>query len=300
MIKSESNAVLFYIAAVVLLLSGACANPRYINSPSVHNAAFLRQKGDFKLSATGAANVFSLLNKLGEDANDESLDHSYGLDGQAAVALTDHFLITGSGMMRNERDLYTEDDISDVDRHTVVKYKRSMFDVGAGFYGPMGQSKKVYFNGVLGVGFGKMSSMDDASPFDNERHRTFDANTMKYFLHPSFNFFFNDYVRMSVAPRFSILKLNNITTNYLEEEQTILGYTDAKNRTFGLFEPSVLLQTGFRNNDWLKLDFGFNFATKPFTSKLKNDTYPDVDTYNVKSRNFMFSIGFSVYPGGSK
>lgn len=287
------------ISLLLLLfaLLNSCTNPRYINSPSVHNAAFLKQQGDFKFSVAGAGNPAKIFKNIDDDPNDETLDHSYGFDGQAAVALTNHFMITASGTYRNERDKYSNDDLSILNA-TKVSYNRRMFDIGAGFYTPMGRSEKVYFNGVIGVGLGNMSSSDDAHPYDVSRHRTYDANVVKYFLHPSFNFFFSDYMRMSVAPRFSILKLHNIHTTYSNDEEITLGYIHARNHTFGLFEPAILLQAGFRNNDWLKLDMGFNFSSDPFTSK--NNDYPSIDTYRVESRNFLFSIGLSFYPMGKR
>ncbi|GAB3414731.1 hypothetical protein [Niabella aquatica] len=294
------NPVRGFLVFLLLLLSisfFACTNPRYINSPSVHNAAFLRQQGDFKFSAAGAANPVAMLNKVDDASDNETLDHSYGFDGQAAVAVTNHFMLTASAMVRNEKDKYNEDDLSNADGNTLVSYKRSMIDIGAGFYSAMGAGKKAYFNGVAGVGFGKMSSADNAAPYNVERHRHYEANTVKYFFHPSFNFFFNDYLRMSVAPRFSLLKLNNIKTSYSEDEELKLGYYYARSKTFGLFEPAVLLQAGFKNNDWLKLDMGFNFSSDPFTSGTP-DKYGNrnVDHYNVQSRNFLFSLGLSFYP----
>ncbi|MCH5715494.1 hypothetical protein [Niabella hibiscisoli] len=286
--------------AVIVLLT-ACSNPRYINSPSVHNAAFLRQQGDFKISAAGAGNPAKIFSSIDNNDNDESLGHSAGFDGQVAVAVTNHFMLTASGNYRDEKDHFKDDDLSNIDRKTDVRYNRHQFELGAGFFTPMGRSEKVYFNGVVGVGFGKMSSTDAVNPADVARFKSYEANTLKYFFHPSFNFFFNDYMRMSIAPRFSLLRLNNIHTSYTDEEEVILGYKDARNKTFGLFEPSILLQSGFKNNDWLKLDFGFNFASDPFTSKKSgNSDYPDVDTYNVQSRNFLMSIGISVYPGRRK
>ncbi len=293
------NLRLLPVLSVFIL--AACTNPRYINSPSVYNAAFLRQQGDFKISAAGAANPAKIFSGIDNDDNDESLGHSAGLDGQVAVAVTNHFMLTASGNYRNEKDRFKNDDLSNMDRRTDVRYKRHMFDIGAGFFTAMGRSEKVYFNGVVGVGFGKMSSTDLVNPADTSRFRRYDAQTFKYFFHPSFNFFFNDYIRLSVAPRFSLLKLNNISTSYTSEEELLLGYKDARTRTFGLFEPSILLQSGFKNNDWLKLDFGFNFASDPFTGKKSgNDDYPDLKTYNVQSRNFLMSVGVSVYPGRKK
>ena|SRR5690606_9967087 len=99
-------------AAAVLLFSAAlfsCTNPRYISSPSVHNAAFLREQGDFKFSVAGAGNPVKIFESI--DDEDESLNHSYGFDGQAAVAVSNHFMLTASGMVRSEKDKYSSDDL---------------------------------------------------------------------------------------------------------------------------------------------------------------------------------------------
>lgn len=285
------------IAGVLVIALFTSCNPRYINSPSVHNAAFFRQQGDFKLSGSVAGNpakVFSAINNI-ENEN-EVVDHSYGFDGQAAVAVTNHFMLTASAMYRNEKDKYNEDDIG-VENLTLVSYNRQMFDFGAGFYTPMGQSERAYFNGVVGVGFGTMNSKDNALPFKAVRSRNFEANTRKIFFHPSFNIFFNELFRMSIAPRFSLLRLDNIKTNYTNSELVTLGYDQLSGHSFGLFEPSILLQSGFRNADWLKLDFGFNFASNPFLTKTNDYGDPKIDRdYRVQSRNFLISLGLSFYP----
>ena len=282
------------IAVCIGILSlTACSNPRYIHSPTVHNATFFRQQGDFKISVAGAGNPAAMLEK------DNSHERSYGFDGQAAVAVTNHFMLTASGMYRTEKDRYGNDDLDNGDVPIKVGYTRNMFEAGAGFFAPLGH--KTYFNGVVGVGFGQMESTDRAVTPNPVRDRMFDADLMKYYFHPSFNMFFNDYIRMSVAPRFSLLKLNNIKSTYTEAEETLLGYTDARKHSFGLFEPSVVLQTGFRNNDWLKLDFGFNFSSDPFTTRSIDDEYgPYAKQYNVQSRNFMVSVGLSFYPMGNR
>ena len=295
--KTCKQNLVFPIVLFALLFLSACSNPRYINSPSVHNAAFFREQGDYKFSVAASGNpakIFSAVNSI-ENEN-EIAGHAYGFDGQAAVAVTNHFMLTASAMYRNEKDRYDDDDI-DIANNTLVSYTRQMFDVGAGFYTRMGASGRSYFNGVFGAGFGKMNSTDNAIPFTTVRDRTFDANTRKLFVHPSFNLFFSDYFRMSIAPRFSLLKLYDIQSTYTLSEETSLGYSDVHNKSYGVFEPSILMQAGFKNNDWLKLDFGFNFSTDPFITKTNDYGDPKIERdYNVKSRNFLLSLGLSFYP----
>lgn len=287
------KAIEYSFILIVVLFFGACNNPRYINAPSAHNAAFLKQRGDFKISVAASGNPLSLI------AEDNDQAFNVGIDGQAAVAVTDHFVITAGVMDRTERNNYSNDDLfKNESRNTRIEYKRTIFDIGAGFFTPVSGSKKVYFNGVAGVGFGKIQSKDDADPYSVERSRIYNADVLKYYFNPSFNFFFNNYFRMSVAPRVSVLSFNNINTTYSQEEETMLDYGIARKKAFFLFEPSLLLQTGFRNNDWLKLDFGFNFSSNPFTFTSSDESHSSVypKFYNLNSRNIIFSLGLSFYP----
>ncbi|MFV0604329.1 MAG: hypothetical protein ACK5NK_00685 [Niabella sp.] len=284
----------YYLFSGLIIAFCSCSNPRYISSPPVHNAAFLQQKGDYKFSVSGAVNPDKLFKN-----HDEYYEngYSYGFDGQAAVALTNHFFIAGSGTIRSEQDIYNNDDLGLVTSQTKVDYNRQMFDIGAGFYTSLSSRNRAYFNGLFGVGFGSLHIKDNAKPITSIRERKFDANYTKFNIHPSFNFFFNDVFRMSIAPKFSVLRLNSINSTYNDTEEGTLGYNEARNNTFGLFEPAVLLQTGFRNLPWLKLDFGFNFSSDPFTTNNEDGgPTPESDIYNVKSRNFLFSFGLSFYP----
>lgn len=280
---------------VIVLIFGSCANPRYINSPSAYNPSFFRQKGDMKFSASASINP-STFNRNFTTADDD-VDNSFGLDGQAGFAVSNHFLIELGGMYRNETDYFSDDDLSSANNASRVDYKRSMFNVGLGYYTPMSASGKNYFNIVLDGAIGKMSSTDNADPYDAARHRTYDANLFKLSLKPAFNFFFNDAFRMSFAPRFALLKLDNISTNYTAAEEQTLGYNTARDKFLPLFEPSLNLQAGPRNANWLKFDFGFNFATNPLVGKNNNDGAPVVlESYDLYSRGFQLTFGLSFYP----
>ncbi|MFT3902434.1 MAG: hypothetical protein QM727_04640 [Niabella sp.] len=285
---------LYLLSAIAIVAICSCNNPRYISSPSVANAAFFRQQGDFKFSASASGNPFSVLN---DEDDDDDANNYHGFDVQGAVALSNHFLIQAGGMYRSETDRFDTDDLLSENTRSKVGYTRSMFDVGAGFYVPMSASGRVYLNGVVGVGFGKSSSTDRGYP--TARTIEWKADVIKYYLQPSFNMFFNDYVRMSVVPRVSILDHQNIESGYTEEQEIRLGYDKVRRKNLTLFEPSILLQTGFRNNRWLKLDFGLHFSSDPLKVRASNynaaPIVTDVDKLNA--RNFAASIGLSFYPG---
>lgn len=283
----------FVIAAIAFF---SCTNPRYINSPSAYNASFFREKGDMKFSGSASVNP-SGFNRNFTDAKDD-VDNGFGVDGQAAFALTDHFLLQVGGLYRSEWDHFADDDIGAANNPANVSYKRSLFNVGAGYYTRMGQSNN-YFNLVLDGAFGKMASVDESDPTSLRPARNWDANLFKISLQPSLNFFFNDVFRMSFAPRFALLKFNNITTNYSSEEIQKLGYNKANDKMLPLFEPSLHLQAGPRSADWLKFDLGFNFATNPLVSG-GNNVAPVVEGYDLYSRQFLLTFGVSIYPARKK
>jgi hypothetical protein len=175
-----------------------------------------------------------------------------------------------------------------------------MFTAGLGYYTAMGRRNRNYFNLIAEAGIGKFSSTDDASPYITTRHRSYDANLLKLSFKPAFNFFFNEVFRMSVAPRFSFLKVDKNTTTYSAEEETLLGYSSAKNKFLPLIEPSIQLQFGPKSADWLKFDLGFNFSTNPLKGESDNETTIVVQSYDLYSRDFLFTFGISVYPHQKK
>ncbi|MBO9617942.1 MAG: hypothetical protein J7539_02810 [Niabella sp.] len=286
-----------FIIAIVCLGLDACSgtNPRYISNPSMYNAAFFRQKGDLKVSGAFVANPNNLLTSVRLDtATKDEANKNMGFDGQIAYAVTDHFLIQGGGMYRSEKDIFNHDDIAP-NSGSQINYKRSQFDIGAGYYTAMGTSRKVFFNGVLSAGFGHSTSADIGTP--NERRRYFDFNFVKYQLTPSVNFFFTENARLSLAPRFSLLTANNFNTNYTAAEQEQLNYnTMGKGRL--LFEPGMLFQGGAPGLPWLKFEVGAHFSSNPLTAVSESNGttgFSDSDR-RLRSRRFLLSLGLSFYP----
>jgi hypothetical protein len=52
-----------------------------------------------------------------------------------------------------------------------------------------------------------------------------------------------------------------------------------------LFEPSIVLQAGFRRLEALKVDLGFHASSAP-----------DIGADNLRSRPLLISLGVSLYP----
>lgn len=283
---------LMYLMIAVTLFSCKTIHPRYINNPSVYSPSFFRHKGDLKLSGAFALNP----DGQGSDTTGTGVRRSnLGFDGQAAYAITNHFMIQAGGMYRTEKDLYGDDDITAFNNGMKINYTRSMVTVGAGFYTALHSSGKVFFNGLLGAGFGSSRSADIGMPVERRRNYNFDF--IKYCLTPSFNFFFTDNLRLSVAPRFSLMTANNVKTDYTKEELLRLNYTTFGKKGQVFFEPSLLFQGGPSKLPWLKFDLGANFATNPLTTTSNENSPPTVyESGKIRSRRFLLSLGVSFYP----
>lgn len=278
------------IMSALFFAGCSVTNPRYVNAPSVPNTTFFEQKGDMKFSAAGAFSPgtiekYDYRTESGTTFQREK-SSVYGFDGQAAFALTDHFMLAVDGFYRSEFDRFNDDDLNALNNRSEITYERKMINGALGFYGPLGYSRRAYFNFLAGVGVGRVVSDDEG--FLNNSQKDFryhNADLFRVNLHPSFNFFFSDYFRMSLAPRFSFLKYSNINTNYTGAQLTTIQYDALPDHFLPLFEPSLVLQAGFPGANWLKLDMGFNFSSNP-----------DIGAYNLNSRSFMLSFGLSIYP----
>lgn len=249
----------------------------------------MKISGSFSLHPSGLNRDYT--------AETNDVDNSLGLDGQVGFALSDHFLMELSAMHRNEADHFNDDDLGSSDNGSLVKYRRSLFSLGLGYYTPMSASGKNYFNIVVDGGIGRMLSYDNSNPYNFSRFRVYEARLLKLSLKPAFNFFFNDAFRMSFAPRFALLKLNNIGTTYTLTEEQTLGYHTARDKFLPMFEPSLHLQAGPPRAKWLKFDVGFNFATNPLVSNNTDKGTPVVtESYDLYSRGFLMTFGLSFYP----
>lgn len=277
------------IAVILSIVLFSCSSPRYVNSPAAYNATFFKERGDFKVAASGSINPGRIVQDIDGADSDGERNYSTGLDGQVAYALTNNFMVTLGGLYRNETDRFDEDELNSGNTESKVKYKRYMVDAGVGFYLPMGRSKRHYFNIIAGAGFGNSRHTDYGIP--DSRIRNYEADVAKFYLQPAFNFSFSEQFRMSLSPKLSGFTFSNITTNYDPSEESMLNLDGVRGRTMMVFEPSLFFQVGFKNADWIKLDIGMNFSTPPFYLNVNDDGGPD-----LYSRGFLLSLGTSFYP----
>lgn len=280
----------FALSALVGLC--ACTSSNYINSPAAHNAAFLREKGDLELTASGAVNS-GLVN---EDKWHKG--HSYGFDVQGAYAVTNNFYLAGGVTFRDEKDgggeYFSNTDSIYISRSN--NFNRFLVTVGGGYYKKIGQSGRAYLNLAAGASYGHMKRDDRSSPLFEQDDQQYSANLIKYHLFPFFNFYINDYFRFSIAPRLYLADYINVKASMqTENNQHMLEIL--QNNTMFYFEPSIMLQTGFKKDGRLKLNFGLNFATDPLRFSGTDDTgHSQLEGFkNMRSRTFLFTVGISHY-----
>jgi hypothetical protein len=271
---------IFYL--ILLLLSYSCKTPRYIYSPSAPNNPYFTEKDQTKLSGYYSA---------GGDNNSLSGEKNNGFDLQAAYSIADHWALTVSYFNRREKDIFPYRGHNFFDS-SAVNYQRNLTEIGGGYFMMLSPSNASYFrNGTAitfniygGVGFGKFSIRDvgkDTAGLTYSRYHN--ANVIKWFVQPSFNFITGKYFLFSLIDKISFIHYKNISTSYTADELNYFELNRLSGKTVTFFEPSFNMQIGIPEPDWLKIDGGFTF-----TSGLGLKGAP-----NLKSRCFNASIGLT-------
>ncbi len=291
-----------YHPAVIILLwilvgcsSSNPRNPRFINTPSNYNPSFFQKHGDAKIAVDGVFGVSEFLN--GKFISEENgvkttllpRDFSSGFGIEGGYALTDHFMINAGVNHFNEASYYLDNDLSLGKEKSSVNYRRTFYDVGLGYYTALNQNNTTYLNLIGGYRFGPMTS----TIYGNGKEYYFNGRSNKTYLSPAFNYFFTPVYRMSFSPTISLLKYNNINTNYDESRLNDLQLKRVYNEAFVFLEPSMAFQFGLRGSDWLKFDLGLNYASNT-NIKIEKSIFDD--TENIRSRRLIMSVGISIYP----
>lgn len=227
-------------AALSALLFTSCAS-RYMYSPSAHNVPVFTQQGDSKIAAAYSVN----------GGNEDNSGN--GLEVQGAYAITKHVAVQAGYSTRNEKTVDSNFSSSYFNFST-VKYKRQMFEVGAGYYRSIHKRDKIFFSAYGGVGFGKFSFKDTGR--DNNQllySRSHNANVTKYYLQGGVTFINRGFVT-TVSGRATVLDFNRIQTNYSAPELDDLNIDNIANQTYVFFEPAVILSYQFKKLPGMRIE----------------------------------------------
>ncbi len=220
-------------------------------SPAATNVPILTKKGDSKLAAYYSNSTFG--------GRDIKKINSFGFDAQAAYAVNKHWLLMINQSYRYEK---TSDDFETyVPDSSFIRYKRSLTEIGGGYFTAMNDSSKLFVQFTGGIGFGKFgfddNGRDAVGGYYSRFHR---SNVTKLFFQPALQLRFSKSFTSSFASRFVVLWYHSIKTNYTEAEQNsyLLNGLTASPRTF--WEPAIINNFSFNKLPALEFELQFGFA----------------------------------------
>jgi len=271
------------LLTAVIIFFASCDTVRYAYSPNAHNVPVLAKQGDSKLSASYSTNLD--LNNDDEDSRfDRKRNRSNGYDLQGAIAVTDHIAVQGNYYSRREKG-YTGSYSGD---SSVVRYKRSMLEVGAGYFTSINKKNKIYFQVFAGVGLGAMDLTDIGRDFNGSIYnRFYDAKYTKYYLEPAIIFRNKDLFAASLSTRVSLISFRNIKTDYSADERIEykLDRLDQYNTVF--FEPAFVNSFGFKKLPGVKIEYQVGFS-------LALDANTDGQLLDYRPFNFSIGLAFDI------
>lgn len=220
-------------------------------SPPATNVPVFAKKGDSKVAAYYSNSSFS--------GRDVKTNYSYGFDLQAAYAVKKHWLLLVNQTNRYEK---TSTNIQTAFRDSnSIRYKRSMTEIGGGFFSAFSDSSKLFIQLLGGIGFGRFSFDDEGKKDINVYYsRYHQACVTKLFIQPALQLRSGKYFTSSFASRFIVLWYHSIKTNYTAAEQDsyLLDGLTASARTF--WEPAIINNFGLKKIPGLQLEIQIGFS----------------------------------------
>jgi hypothetical protein len=238
------------ITVLALLTFTSCYTPRFAYSPTAHNVPVLAEKNDSKLAVSYSTN-----GDMRSTDNSYDRNRSNGIDVQAAYAVTNHIAVQGSYFSRSEK---THDNTSDFGfDSSVVRYKRNLFEIGAGFFTPIDSKKRVFFQAFGGIGFGRFNFTDYGRNSSYQLYYRFhDADIFKYYLEPAISFrSSNEVFAASLSTRFSVINFKNVKTNYTFQEKKDFKLDSLNRFASVFFEPAFVNSYGFNKLPGLRIEY---------------------------------------------
>lgn len=244
----------FFITVLILpFILNSCNSSRYIYTASPANNPYFTEKGQSKFTAYYSDNG----KEISTSDNYKLTSRGSGTDLQSAYAIGDNWAITAGYYHRTEKDIALE-----ASQNHIVNYKRNLFDVGGGAFMPLNKKKSFTFNFYAGIALGKFSFTDhNITQSDEHFHK---ASIAKWYLQPSINYIWNEYVRIGLILKNSFVHYGNIQTDYSDAEKQSYGLNFVENKTITFFEQEWNIQLGLPQLPWLKLDAALSMANPVF------------------------------------
>ncbi len=250
--------VLTFTLCIFALAS--CYTPRYVYSPAAHNVPVLLKKGDSKLAFNLSTN-FSKRNTAEGVVKD---NRSRGFDLQGAYAVTNKFAVQLNYYRRTEKN-NGDFSVNNLDS-SVINYKRSLTEIGIGYYHSVMHNNRRIFQVFAGIGFGKFGFTDIGRNQNNVFHNNFhQASITKLYVQPAFTVRSKKNFAASLSSRFSVIYFHNVQTDYTATDLDNYKLDSLSYRPRLFWEPAVVNTFGFKKLPGLQFEFqaGLSLLVSP-------------------------------------
>lgn len=231
----------FLILIFYFLISlSSCYTPRYVYSPPAQNVPLLTEKGDSKLGIVYSTN----LTGTKPIDNQKFKGYSNGIDIHSAYAINNKFAVQANFFSRSEMN---GGDFSGTRDSAVIRYKRNLTEIGAGYYTQLsgGKSSGTYFQIFAGGGIGQFSFTDNGRDNNNVQTLNFHQSKIaKFYFQPAILFQSRKQVEVALSSRFSIINYNNIKTDYTNDELARYELAELSNGPVVFWEPAFVNAIG--------------------------------------------------------
>lgn len=270
------STIAFAFLLFVVILPG-CYTPRYAYSPAAHNVPLITDKGDAKLGVNISSNVVGSSTVYGVKKKGKAS----GVDVQGAFAYKKNWVMQGNFFSRRE---INEGDFSLYRDSAVIRYKRSLLELGVGYMKKLNAEGSLMFQVYGGMGTGKFSFTDDGKDANRNDYSKFHSSTVfKFYLQPVWMYQYKKIVAASISSRFSFINYHHIKTDYSSGELEKFQLFELSRGPVLFWEPAFINTIGFKKLPGLFLEY------QAGVSLLMSRRFVD-------ARFFNFSAGLTIDP----
>lgn len=258
-----------------LMSASSCYTPRYVYSPAAQNVPLLAEKGDSKLGILYSTSLAGTKNIDGQTFS----GYTNGIDVHGAYAISNKYAVQFNHFSRREKN---GGDFSSYNDSSVLRYKRNLTEIGAGYYTKLGEHKKLLFQVFAGIGLGKFSFTDNGlDAAGAATHNFHQAAITKLYFQPALMYHNNKRTAVSVSSRFSIIRYHSIKTDYTASQLDGYQLAGLGRSPVVFWEPSFIHALGFKKLPFFRLEYQLGFSI------LMNRRFVD-------ARSFNFSAGLQA------
>lgn len=246
-----------YLSCLLLagtLLLSSCEVRHYLYAPTTPQAPMFNHKGETNITGT-----YLLSAEKGDTG------YNRGYDVQAAYAVTSHLALTAAFSERFEKSVYRQREPGwfslGADYPAEIKYKRSVTELGMGYFTPVSPREKTFFDLYGGYGFGRFRMEETGYRLGLNSDLNHTVSVSKYFLQPGFHFN-GENSQVSLALRTTAVYYYHIQSDYSKAQEDSFHMSSIRNTTFAFMDPSLSLRFWLPSAPWIRFDTRFSLGVK--------------------------------------